>query len=113
MDKFTDLTNYTQAIDDWDTPLWTDFNWGNDGACYSFQDISNLWRGTVAGNVTENNTESIVVQTGADNAQIPPEDPILQPYTYQDSGVVLCGKRGELSFRSLNRTTVELNSFST
>ena len=55
LDIYDNTTIYTQAIQDWETQLWADFSWGENGKCddgYDWIEIINEWPGTVEGNFT-------------------------------------------------------------
>lgn len=52
--KYSDVTIYTQAVDDWTRGAWTDFEWNDSGTCLTgWESIGqNVWMGTVQGNYT-------------------------------------------------------------
>ena len=105
-DVYYDTTIYTQAIEDWEKPFWIDFSWGENGKCQmgSYHDIINYWPGTVEGSYTRNDEELTGVEPSDDkNGQIPAQPPVNQPFYYKQSDVVLCGTRGQYSYRNATR----------
>eukprot|EP00353_Schmidingerella_taraikaensis_P002683 CAMPEP_0185582388 /NCGR_PEP_ID=MMETSP0434-20130131/20604_1 /TAXON_ID=626734 ORGANISM="Favella taraikaensis, Strain Fe Narragansett Bay" /NCGR_SAMPLE_ID=MMETSP0434 /ASSEMBLY_ACC=CAM_ASM_000379 /LENGTH=136 /DNA_ID=CAMNT_0028201199 /DNA_START=158 /DNA_END=568 /DNA_ORIENTATION=- len=58
-DNYKDVTIYTQAINDWTTPLWASFFWSKGDQCEagSFIDLGTNWLGTVEGNYTDGGVE--------------------------------------------------------
>ena len=56
-DPILDLSIYTQAVDDWTTPLWQSFSLYDKRCPIGQQAIGNEWLGTVQGNYTRTGVE--------------------------------------------------------
>lgn len=73
-DNFQNMTIYTQAISEWTTPGWLDFQWSVDGACPSgFEPIGNEWLGTLPGDYSGDGVKPV---SNSGNSQIPANTPI-------------------------------------
>lgn len=50
LDVYDDLSIYTKAVEDWNEPMWSSFEWSTSGSCpEGTVSIGNEWRGTVWG----------------------------------------------------------------
>ena len=102
-DIYNKTTIYTQAIDDWEKPAWVEFSWGDkDGNCNlgSSDDIGYYWLGTLEGNYTDGGVRPV---EGDHRAEIPVMPAVMQPFIYESSKAVLCGKRSQYSYRNMTR----------
>ena len=67
-DNFQNMTIYTQAISEWTTPGWLDFQWSVDDACPSgYEPIGNEWLGTSPGDLSG---EGVKPVSNSDNSDI-------------------------------------------
>ena len=105
-DDFNDLDIYSQGAQDWSRRSWVEFTWGWNKQCPDgFEAINNIWTGTMQGFLSNGQVSN---GTNYNNAQeIPVQDAVNQTQIYGDMTDILCGRRGDYSYRNYTRGYVD------